>query len=126
MSKGPEVWSPMIDQPDRERLERFLAVMEEGDLQSLSEGEVTQGASLMKLEEVAWQILEDFTDDELEKLVRFFTLAEARYPGWEGGRRSPVIYMVRILKRRHAFTADLRKWIKANTDNRYLPYGSAL
>ena len=28
------------------------------------------------------------------------------------------------VRRRDAFDDDLRRWIKAHTDNRYLPYGS--
>ena len=47
-------------------------------------------------------------------------------PGWEAGKKNPVIYLVRILKDRDGFDPELRKWIKTNTDNRYLPYGSAL
>ena len=45
---------------------------------------------------------------------------------WEAGNKSPVIPLVKILKERGDFEADLRKWIKSNTKNRYLPNGSAL
>jgi hypothetical protein len=37
-----------------------------------------------------------------------------------------VIPLVKMLKERGDFDADLRKWIKSNTKNRYLPYGSAI
>ena len=47
-------------------------------------------------------------------------------PGWDGGVRSPVIYLVKLMKERGLFTPELRKWIKKNTDNRYLPNGSVL
>ena len=66
------------------------------------------------------------SDEELIGLVRFFTLAEMQLPGWDGGKQSPVIYLVRILKQRGAFTPMLRQWVKANTDNRYLPNGALL
>jgi hypothetical protein len=55
-----------------------------------------------------------------------FTLAEMHFQGWEAGKQNPVVYLVRMLRARGEFSADLRKWIRANTDNRYLPYGSAL
>ena len=58
-------------------------------------------------------------------LVRFFTLAE-RLPGWQAGARSPVIPLVAELKKRGEMPADLQAWIKANTDNRFLPYGSLM
>ena len=62
---------------------------------------------------------------ELESLVRLYTLAE-RLPGWNAGPRSPVIPLVAELKRRDACPDGLTAWIKANTDNRFLPYGSLL
>ena len=68
--------------------------------------------------------------DELESaqlvsLVRLFTLAES-LPGWEAGARSPVIPLAAELKRRGDYPDDLTAWIKANTDNRFLPYGSLM
>ena len=82
--------------------------------------------TLMKHPVADWVLANDLADDELVGLVRFFTLAEVQLPEWDGGRQSPVIYLVKILKQRSAFDAELRKWIKANTDNRYLPNGAAL
>ena len=69
---------------------------------------------------------EVLTVDELISLVRFFTLAEARLPGWEAGAKSPVIAMVRQLKARGQYPTDLNSWIKENTKNRFLPYGSLM
>ena len=63
---------------------------------------------------------------QLEGLVRLFTLAESRLPGWEAGAKSPVVPLVRELKQRNAYPTDLNAWIKANTRNRFLPYGSLL
>jgi len=47
-------------------------------------------------------------------------------PGFELGARSPVIALVRLLKQRGEYPDDLTGWVKANTDNRFLPYGSLL
>lgn len=65
-------------------------------------------------------------DDALVTLVRFFTLAEMRFAGWQAGDKSAVIPLVRELKSRQAFDKTLRKWVKANTDNRFLPHGSLM
>ena len=62
---------------------------------------------------------------QLVSLVRLYTLAE-RLPGWEAGARSPVIPLAAELKRRGDYPDDLTAWIKANTDNRFLPYGSLM
>lgn len=87
---------------------------------------VEANAWVMKLEEGAWSDSDALPDDDLVALIRFFTLAEMQLAGWEAGKQNPVIYLVRILKSRGEFSADLRKWIRSNTDNRYLPYGAAL
>jgi hypothetical protein len=64
-------------------------------------------------------------DADIVDLVRLFALAE-RLPGWESGARSPVIPLARELKKREAYPGDLTAWIKSNTDNRFLPYGSLM
>ena len=75
----------------------------------------------------AWQsAIEDLDDADLVALIRLYTLAEARFPSWEGGAKSPVIAMARALKARSAYPDDLTAWIKANSDNRFLPYGNLM
>ena len=58
--------------------------------------------------------------------IRALTRAEMVLPGFELGARSPVIALVRLLKQRGEYPDDLTGWVKANTDNRFLPYGSLL
>lgn len=66
-------------------------------------------------------------NEELVQLVRFFTLAEQHWAGWEGSDKNPVVWICKELKQREAFPdADLIQWIKAHTENRYLPYGNPL
>jgi len=64
--------------------------------------------------------------EQLVALIRFLTLAEMTLPGWKGGDRSPVIALAAILKQRGDFPAGLTAWIRASSDNRFLPYGSLL
>lgn len=124
------VWEPKSSvRLDSGKLRNFVSLMADaGDSVAglLTEEEIAGEAGLMKLDEGAWEVANNLTDEEIVALVRFFTLAEMQFTGWDGGKQSPVIYLVRILKERGTFTPDLRKWIKAHTDNRYLPYGSAL
>ena len=130
------VWEPgkpQVEAPvevDLQMLERFASLAKEEKLDDLngtvSPADKNSGAALMKLESSQWAPAEDLGNEQLELLIRFFTIAEVELSGWEGGKRCPVIYLVRILKDRDAFTPELRRWIKSNTDNRYLPYGSAL
>lgn len=124
-------WAPQkAPVPDLEHMAELasdFAANQDDDINHwLPPVEIERGRAMMKLPADAWQPAEGLATEALIHLVRFFTLAEMQLAGWEGGKTSPVIPLVRILKARDSFTADLRRWIKANTDNRYLPYGSAL
>ncbi len=70
-------------------------------------------------------VAETLEDADLEKLIRLFTVAE-RLPGWEAGAKSPVIPLARQLKKRGRYPEALTAWIKSQTDNRFLPYGSLM
>jgi len=129
MSLG--VWEPAKSVAvNREKLNAYLAFIEGLDLESLPAGvpeTVQKGdGALMKLQATDWQVAEELNDAELEALIRFYTKAEMSISGWDAGQTSPVIYLVKILKKRGSFTAGLKSWIKANTDNRYLPNGAVV
>ena len=76
---------------------------------------------------VDWtQLAENLDPAQIVALVRLFTLAEAAFPAWESGARSPVVPLVALLKSRDVYPTDLTRWIKANTSNRFLPHGSLM
>ena len=76
---------------------------------------------------VDWQAAaQRLGDGDLVALVRFYTLAEARFNSWKAGADSPVIALAKALRERDAWPADLTAWIRRHTDNRFLPYGSLL
>ena len=87
---------------------------------------IKDNADLMQQAQESFDIVNSFPDDVIIDLIKFFTLAEMTYSGWKAGKKSPVIYLVKILKGRAVFCDELRKWIKNNSDNRYLPHGSVL
>lgn len=131
MASDIGVWEPRRPAKlDEARLRHYITLFANADPADLgaamSEDDIKADAGLMQLTESEWEKADSLDDADIESLVRFFTLAEMQLPGWEGGKQSPVIYLVRIMKSRGSFTPELRKWIKANTDNRYLPYGSVL
>ena len=91
----------------------------------LTAGERSELAPLMTAgAEVWYPSVEATCSDALVGWIRFLTLAEARLPGFEAGARSPVILIARVLRNRGDYPQDLTAWIKANSDNRFLPYGS--
>jgi hypothetical protein len=124
-------WEPeKRNQIDLDKLKRLLDSFANVELENLPDSlpaEVIESDKwLMKCQAKDWKAAEELNDDQLVLLIRFFTLAERQLPGWDGGKLCPVIYLVKILKQRSAFDAELRQWIKSNTDNRYLPNGAAL
>ena len=64
-------------------------------------------------------------DSELEALIRFFTEQEGTQ-SWTLGEKSPVIPLFKTLKKSAGLNRDLVQWVKAHTDNKYLPFGPLL
>jgi len=96
------------------------------DAGMLDAAELANENWVMKAGPTAWEAARALDSDMAISLVRLFTLVEEQVSGWEAGNKSPVISLAKILKERGDLEADLRKWIKSNTKNRYLPHGSAL
>jgi hypothetical protein len=93
----------------------------------LTADEVVEFAALMRHPAADWTpLLTDQPDAVLVQLVRFFTLAEMQLTGWDALDRSPVIPIVAELRRRKSYPHELTAWIKAHTNNRFLPYGNLL
>ena len=122
------------DPGDRVTLsERHLDCVRRGSTQleepdfGLDEAELRVLAPVMSLDGEQWEAAARKQDAaELVAWIRFFTLAEARLPGFEAGAKSPVIPLARVLRERGEYPADLTAWIRAHSDNRFLPHGSLL
>ncbi len=122
---------PAASAPDMDFLRRAIALCQSGGLDTLesalSPTEQQRHAVLMQRDENGvWDaVAEHFTDDELRDLIRFFTVAEMRLPGWRADAHSPVIALARTLRRRSApLDRELTTWIRSQSDNRYLPWGA--
>lgn len=129
-------WNPEIQtnsdqlEIDLPLLQRFISISSENRLDqleaSLSADERQQYAGLMRLDKDKWSIADTLDDEDIEHLMRFFTVAE-KLPGWEGEAQSPVIWLGKILKQRGTgINKELLQWIKSNSDNRFLPHGPLL
>ncbi len=131
-------WDPNQDQEntvveiDQAILLKFIGISESGKLEQINQlllqKEVDDNRSLMKTHKDAWsKVSEAFSNEQLIHLIRFFTIAEEKLPGWEAGSLSPVIWLCRSLKSRGAFPdQELISWIKKNSRNKFLPYGNIL
>ena len=100
------------------------AVPEDYQVQ-LSQEQVNLLASL--LQHPGWtDAAAELGDAAIVSLIRFFTLGEMGHPAWKAEAKSPVVALVRVLKKRKAMPGDLVAWIKANTTNRFLPHGDLM
>lgn len=70
--------------------------------------------------------LDGLDDDDINALIRLFTLGEMQYSSWLAGDKSPVVPLVRALKQRGSYTVETTRWIKAHTTNKFLPHGSLM
>ena len=123
-----ETWDPTAARAFGERqvelIRKACRNLNAGEL-GLTVGERGELAPLMTADAEVWAArLDAISSDELVGWIRFLTLAEARLPGFEAGAKSPVILIARVLRNRGDYPEDLSAWIKANTNNRFLPYGS--
>ncbi len=99
----------------------------EADDFGLTTDAVVRLAGVARTDRVDWSGASEHLDAAmLEALIRLYTLAEGRFPAWEAGAQSPVIAIAKVLRARGAYPPSLTAWVKANTDNKFLPYGSLL
>ena len=63
---------------------------------------------------------------DLIVLIRLFTSGEGQFSSWQAGAKSAVVKLVRVMKQRKEMTPELTTWIKANSDNRFLPHGDLM
>lgn len=135
MSLG--TWDPKIEQSkiefaiDRKLLDRFIDYAQNDQLENLSSllSSIEQQTfvAYMKLSKEEWAAAaKEMNDQQIENLMRFFTVAE-NLPGWEAGAKSPVIWLGKIIKERGVgISRELQRWIKQNSANHYLPHGALM
>lgn len=136
MSTGS--WDPNIEQKSKElvinkdTLLKFIDLSKNEQLDSLDQliGSEDQQlhAGLMLQSRDSWEKAAEHCDnEELLHLIRFFTIAEMQLAGWRGDDNSPVIWITKVLRKRgQKLDKDFLLWIKANSNNLFLPHGSLL
>lgn len=119
-------------EPTAEQLALFISLSRDDKLEALSEKldatQQTDWRPVMQLERQLWiKTADNYSEEEVIHLIRFFTEAEMQVPGWEAAEHSPVIGLVKALRKRGTPPAkDLLLWIKEKSNNRFLPNGPLL
>ncbi len=58
-------------------------------------------------------------------LIRLLTLLEDKQ-NWNLAEKSPVIALFKALRKQAGINKELVQWVKAHSDNKYLPFGPLL
>lgn len=109
---------------------RFIEISQQEKWQELAtfltSEEIIQHQLIMKQNKEAWfSATENLDREQIIDLIKFFTVAEMQINGWEAGAESPVIWLVKVLRRRKcAPNKDLLLWIKTHSTNRFIPNGA--
>lgn len=121
-------WQPITppNQINDEQLTRLLNLSEgqtqEYDLTS----DLDWIQPLAQVDAKIWQLTASkLTFDQIHKLIEIFTLAEQQ-GDWNLGEKSSVIPLFKILRKAQGVDRELVKWVKAHTDNKFLPFGPLL
>ena len=114
---------PKLSEQHRDILDRAADAIDQPGLGMTTE---TQ-QMLSSVIQASPQIWLDFVEQErtirIIGWIKVLTLIE-EVLGVEVGAKSPVITLVRLLKKRNAYPNYLTEWIKSHSNNRFLPYGS--
>jgi hypothetical protein len=125
-SFDPKSVKTEVSDADLARLLGAARQLESSDF-GLAEADSAELAGVSRHPDVDWAARStSLGDDDAVALIKFFTLAEGTFATWHAGAKSPVIPLVAELKSRGSYPGDLTRWIKANSENRFLPYGSLL
>ena len=98
------------------------------EIVSLEKADIDLVNNYLNMPQEAWlKAIENFTDAQVLNLCMFFTVGEMKFPTWTFGSKNPTIYFLRHLKsEKRAAEKEFIRWLKKQTDNRYIPYGPAI
>jgi len=81
---------------------------------------------LAHLDKQKWEeIALSLTQDKQKQLICLLTLAEQQ-GNWHLAERSPVIALFKVMSKQHGIDKSLVQWVKAHTENKFLPFGPLL
>lgn len=110
---------------DVDMARELLGLLDGDDLAELDAEQASKYAPLVT--HLQWaESAKQFSDAEVEKLIRIFTLGEEQHSAWAAEEKSAVIALVRELKTRGTYDKSLTRWIKSVSSNKFLPHGSLL
>jgi hypothetical protein len=130
-----DTWQPTtnLDSISTEKLAELASIITDKDeaktsLKQLNEDDINLISNCINTPQDAWiMAIKPLSVDQILNLCTLFTIGEMAFPNWAFTSKNPTIYFLRYLKlQKIVVEKDFIRWLKKNTDNRYIPYGPAL
>ena len=114
---------PKLSEQHRDILDRAADAIDQQGLGMTTETQQMLSSVIQASPQIWLDFVEQETTIRIIGWIKVLTLIE-EVLGVEVGAKSPVITLVRLLKKRNAYPNYLTEWIKSHSNNRFLPYGS--
>jgi len=114
---------PKLSEQHRDILDRAADAIDQPGLGMTTETQQMLSSVIQASPQIWLDFVEQETTIRIIGWIKVLTLIE-EVLGVEVGAKSPVITLVRLLKKRNAYPNYLTEWIKSHSNNRFLPYGS--
>ena len=114
---------PKLSEQHRDILDRAADAIDQPGLGMTTETQQMLSSVIQASPQIWLDFVEQETTIRIIGWIKVLTLIE-EVLGVEVGAKSPVITLVRLLKKRNAYPNYLTEWIKSHSHNRFLPYGS--
>ena len=114
---------PKLSEQHRDILDRAADAIDQPGLGMTTETQQMLSSVMQASPQIWLDFVEQETTIRIIGWIKVLTLIE-EVLGVEVGAKSPVITLVRLLKKRNAYPNYLTEWIKSHSNNRFLPYGS--
>ena len=114
---------PKLSEQHRDILDRAADAIDQPGMGMTTETQQMLSSVIQASPQIWLDFVEQETTIRIIGWIKVLTLIE-EVLGVEVGAKSPVITLVRLLKKRNAYPNYLTEWIKSHSNNRFLPYGS--
>ena len=114
---------PKLSEQHRDILDRAADAIDQPGLGMTTEAQQMLSSVIQASPQIWLDFVEQETTIRIIGWIKVLTLIE-EVLGVEVGAKSPVITLVRLLKKRNVYPNNLTEWIKSHSNNRFLPYGS--
>ena len=130
-----DTWQPSSsnDVISEQKLADFSALITNQErarenIKDLNDKDIKLIESLINSPKSAWiKAIENLSIEQIKNLCVFFTIGEMEFSNWAFASKNPTIYFIKHLKAQAIpLEKDFIRWLKKQTDNRYIPYGAAL